>query len=390
MKWYKIRELSKELLESLLQPEGKELKDEQLEKLARKYRRKGYLRQKLQEQESFEYLQAYQQSGIGRGRYRQRVVKLCKQAAVVVLLVGAGVLVCNQHAAESSLLELGAMAETNRPGNNPALLVNEEGRMLTLKQAYYVQATQTPQVSVEVAPHRLYYHVKPSQPQSGIADSLLYNTLIVPRGGEYSLVLSDGTEIWLNADSRITYPICFKGTTREVSISGEAYFKVSKYAGKSFVVKTHHGNIRVLGTEFNVKDYPDDKKLTLTLVKGKIDYGRQGMQRHFELEPNQQLTVEGQDPPVLQTVNPYYDICWKDGQFMFQQQKLEDLFRQLERWYDIEVSYTDESLKQLHFSGELSRYKNVDTFVDVFERSAGIKMKIDGKRLIVSRADRTD
>ena len=282
------------------------------------------------------------------------------------------------------------MAETNRPGNNPALLVNEEGRMLTLKQAYYVQATQTPQVSVEVAPHRLYYHVKPSQPQSGIADSLLYNTLIVPRGGEYSLVLSDGTEIWLNADSRITYPICFKGTTREVSISGEAYFKVSKYAGKSFIVKTHHGNIRVLGTEFNVKDYPDDKKLTLTLVKGKIDYGRQGMQRHFELEPNQQLTVEGQDPPVLQTVNPYYDICWKDGQFMFQQQKLEDLFRQLERWYDIEVSYTDESLKQLHFSGELSRYKNLDTFVDVFERSAGIKMKIDGKRLIVSRADRTD
>lgn len=390
MKWYKIRELSKELLESLLQPEGKELKDEQLEKLARKYRRKGYLRQKLQEQESFEYLQAYQQSGIGRSRYRQRVVKLCKQAAVVVLLVGAGVLVYNQHAAESSLLESGAMAETNRPGNNPALLVNEEGRMLTLKQAYYVQATQTPQVSVEVAPHRLYYHVKPSQPQSGIADSLLYNTLIVPRGGEYSLVLSDGTEIWLNADSRITYPICFKGTTREVSISGEAYFKVSKYAGKSFIVKTHHGNIRVLGTEFNVKDYPDDKKLTLTLVKGKIDYGRQGMQRHFELEPNQQLTVEGQDPPVLQTVNPYYDICWKDGQFMFQQQKLEDLFRQLERWYDIEVSYTDESLKQLHFSGELSRYKNVDTFVDVFERSAGIKMKIDGKRLIVSRADRTD
>ena len=390
MKWYKIRELSKELLESLLQPEGKELKDEQLEKLARKYRRKGYLRQKLQEQESFEYLQAYLQSGIGRGRYRQRVVKLCKQAAVVVLLVGAGVLVYNQHAAESSLLESGAMAETNRPGNNPALLVNEEGRMLTLKQAYYVQATQTPQVSVEVAPHRLYYHVKPSQPQSGIADSLLYNTLILPRGGEYSLVLSDGTEIWLNADSRITYPICFKGTTREVSISGEAYFKVSKYAGKSFIVKTHHGNIRVLGTEFNVKDYPDDKKLTLTLVKGKIDYGRQGMQRHFELEPNQQLTVEGQDPPVLQTVNPYYDICWKDGQFMFQQQKLEDLFRQLERWYDIEVSYTDESLKQLHFSGELSRYKNVDTFVDVFERSAGIKMKIDGKRLIVSRADRTD
>lgn len=390
MKWYKIRELSKELLESLLQPEGKELKDEQLEKLARKYRRKGYLRQKLQEQESFEYLQAYRQSGIGRGRYRQRVVKLCKQAAVVVLLVGAGVLVYNQHAAESSLLESGAMAKTNRPGNNPALLVNEEGRMLTLKQAYYVQATQTPQVSVEVAPHRLYYHVKPSQPQSGIADSLLYNTLIVPRGGEYSLVLSDGTEIWLNADSRITYPICFKGTTREVSISGEAYFKVNKYAGKSFIVKTHHGNIRVLGTEFNVKDYPDDKKLTLTLVKGKIDYGRQGMQRHFELEPNQQLTVEGQDPPVLQTVNPYYDICWKDGQFMFQQQKLEDLFRQLERWYDIEVSYTDESLKQLHFSGELSRYKNVDTFVDVFERSAGIKMKIDGKRLIVSRADRTD
>lgn len=390
MKWYKIRELSKELLESLLQPEGKELKDEQLEKLARKYRRKGYLRQKLQEQESFEYLQAYHQSGIGRGRYRQRVVKLCKQAAVVVLLVGAGVLVYNQHAAESSLLESGAMAETNRPGNNPALLVNEEGRMLTLKQAYYVQATQTPQVSVEVAPHRLYYHVKPSQPQSGIADSLLYNTLIVPRGGEYSLVLSDGTEIWLNADSRITYPICFKGTTREVSISGEAYFKVSKYAGKSFIVKTHHGNIRVLGTEFNVKDYPDDKKLTLTLVKGKIDYGRQGMQRHFELKPNQQLTVDGQDPPVLQTVNPYYDICWKDGQFMFQQQKLEDLFRQLERWYDIEVSYTDESLKQLHFSGELSRYKNVDTFVDVFERSAGIKMKIDGKRLIVSRADRTD
>lgn len=390
MKWYKIRELSKELLDGLLQPEGKELEDEQLEKLAQKFRRKGYLRRKLQEQESFEYLQAYQKSGIGRGRYRRMVVRLCKRAAIVVLLVGAGALLYEQHAADSSLLGADTMAEANRPGNNPALLVNEEGKMLTLKQAYYVQATQTPQVSVEVGPHRLYYHVKPSQPQSAIDDSLLYNTLIVPRGGEYLLVLSDGTEIWLNADTRITYPICFKGTTREVSISGEAYFKVSKYAGKSFIVKTNHGNIRVLGTEFNVKDYPDDKRLTVTLVKGKIDYGRQGMQRHFELEPNQQLTVEGQEEPVLQTVNPYYDICWKDGQFMFQQQKLEDLFKQLERWYDVEVVYTDESLKQLHFSGELSRYKNVDTFVDVFERSAGIKMKIEGKRLIVSKVDRAD
>lgn len=386
MKWYKVQERSQELFNRLIQPEeGEKRKDKQLEKLAEKFHREGYLQQKLQEQEQFEYLKAYRASGIGRHRYRRLAVSLCRQAAIIALTAGIGALLYYIYKEAPHLSQPEVLVETNRPGSNPALLVNEDGEVLKLKQTYYTQATQVPQVSVEVGPHRLYYHVASSHIQPAINDSLLYNTLIVPRGGEYSLVLSDGTEIWLNSDSRITYPIRFKGTTREVSISGEAYFKVSKQAGKSFVVKTNHGNIRVLGTEFNIKDYPEDKKLSVTLVKGKIVYGRQGTQRHIEIDPNQQLSVEEKGQPVVKTVNPIYDTCWKDGLFLFQHMELEELFKQLERWYDVEVSYTDESLKQLHFSGELSRYKHIGTFVEMFEKSAGIRMKSKGKRIIVSQ-----
>lgn len=211
-----------------------------------------------------------------------------------------------------------------------------------------------------------------------------YNTIIIPRGGEYQVKLSDGTTVWLNAESKLKIPTSFTGNERRVFLWGEAYFDVVKNDRKPFVVETDLGNIKVYGTEFNVKHYTGDGQLEATLVEGIIGFSNDKI-TELQLKPGYQLSLaEGELNPKIEQVKIYNEIAWKDKRFCFENKNLETIARDLERWYNVEIVFKDPALKNLEFSGTLSRYGEIKTLLHFFEESANVKFLTDNRVITVT------
>lgn len=198
-------------------------------------------------------------------------------------------------------------------------------------------------------------------------DTLIYNTLIVPRGGVYHLTLTDGTEVWLNSDSRLRYPVNFTGDTREVFLTGEAYLNVTRNEEQPFIVTTDAGSVRVLGTEFNVKYYPEEENVAATLVTGSISFSNETV-KDERLTPGHQLVFETLSGKVsVRKVNVTHYVSWREDKMAFHNEPLGDIMRILSRWFDVEVMYRDEYLKELLYTGNLDKYDDIETFLHLFE-----------------------
>ena len=207
-----------------------------------------------------------------------------------------------------------------------------------------------------------------------------YNTLIVPRGGEYELLLSDGTRVWMNSESKLVYPIHFSGDSREVQMEGEVCFKVAKNERQPFSVKTKSVSVEVLGTFFNVEAYPDDKAITTTLVEGRVNVSNG--KEEFIMEPDQQVIAEdGQ--LVVREVDAAEVVRWIEGVCYFSETSLEDIMDKLARWYDVEIFFASESAKKAHFSLEIERYDNIAAVLSKIEQTGRVKFKINGRTVIV-------
>ena len=212
-----------------------------------------------------------------------------------------------------------------------------------------------------------------------------YNTIIIPKGGEYQVELSDGTKVWLNADTKLKTPITFAGHERRVFLSGEAYFDVTKDATKPFIVETDMGDVQVYGTEFNVRNYMSDKQRKTTLVEGSIGFSNSRI-TEIKLKPGYQLTLtEGEAHPQIERVKVSNEVAWKYKRFCFENMSLEAIAKDLERWYDVEIVFADPNLKKLEFSGNISRYSEITTLLRFFEESANIKFLIDKRIVSVGR-----
>ena len=209
------------------------------------------------------------------------------------------------------------------------------------------------------------------------------NTLLVPRGGMYSLELEDGTRVWLNADSRLEYPAVFPSGRREVSLSGEAYFAVARDTSAPFTVRTARGDVRVLGTEFNVKCYADEGVMEATLVEGQVGLSDEGA-GSVVLEPGEQAVVgEGVQGIAVREVNVQHYIGWRENRLSFQGETLEEIMQVLARWYDIEVVFEDDGLRRLEFSGNLDKYTDIDSFFRLFELGAEVRFERAGRTVYV-------
>ena len=218
------------------------------------------------------------------------------------------------------------------------------------------------------------------QKTDSVTESVEYNRLVIPRGGEYKIVLADGSQVWINSQSVLEFPACFVGKERRVRLQGEAYFEVSKNVEKPFIVDMGNKEIRVLGTSFNVNDY--DGKFVTTLVSGKVQVFVND--KDYVLTSSMQVRVEGDDV-FVEEVDVREFTAWKDGFFVFKKQKLREVMDILSRWYDVDVFYQNLELQNLHFTGTIQRHSEISGMLKFLEKTDIVKFTLNGKTLIVSK-----
>lgn len=212
---------------------------------------------------------------------------------------------------------------------------------------------------------------------NSVSSSLAYNTLSTAKGEQYSVTLSDGTRVWLNAGSVLRFPIQFTGTDRKVEVTGEAYFEVAKDASKPFHISSGDMHVRVLGTSFNINAYANEPVVKTTLLEGAVK-----INDRIALAPNQQLRMEnGGSTKVVKDIDVDEVVAWKNGAFSFNNADITTVMRQLERWYDIEVVYEGNKPADLFFGG-ISRSSTLMEVLKILQVSK-VRFRLEGKKLIV-------
>lgn len=296
---------------------------------------------------------------------RLRLVGIC--AAACLLLAGMTIYtVLRQYEKEQVVVT----AEKIVPGGYKAIL-HKGGERLLLG----ANESRVIDSAINVENNTLVY--KDREERTGRIQA---NRLEVPRGGEYNVILSDGTRVWLNSSSELVYPSEFTGDRREVKLSGEAYFEVAKKNGIPFVVKCGDMSTRVYGTSFNVNAYKGDGERKVTLTEGSV--GVMFGQKEYMLKPGQQVVVAGTEV-VVREVDPDLESAWRKGIFVFERESLEKIMNVLSRWYNMDVFFASEPVKKLHFSGELSRYSDVESILRRIESMTDLTFTINGKTVTV-------
>lgn len=336
-----------------------------------------YVASRLEERRRYDGARAY--GRLLRGERRRRLRRLgvwTGVAACVAAAVGAFWLL---RGGGQELPPAVAEAETELlPGRMCAVLVKGDGEQVALGEPGRRELVEEG-VRMAADSSGLVYVADGAR---GEGETVM-NTLLVPRGGMYSLELEDGTRVWLNADSRLEYPAVFPSGRREVSLSGEAYFAVARDTSAPFTVRTTRGDVRVLGTEFNVKCYADEGVMEATLVEGQVGLSEEGA-GSVVLEPGEQAVVgEGVQGIAVREVNVQHYIGWKENRLSFQGETLEEIMQVLARWYDIEVVFEDARLRGLEFSGNLDKYTDIDSFFRLFELGAEVRFERAGRTVYV-------
>jgi ferric-dicitrate binding protein FerR (iron transport regulator) len=206
-----------------------------------------------------------------------------------------------------------------------------------------------------------------------------YNTATTPRGGQFQLILSDGTKVWLNAASSIKYPVVFKGNERKVELTGEAYFEVAHNKKKPFKVISNGQTVEVLGTHFNINAYNNENAVRTTLLEGSVRVSTGD--KNKVIKPGEQAQLKNGDFQIA-AVDVNEVIAWKNGLFQFKDANIIDIMKQLSRWYDVDIKY-EGSIPDRKFSGSISRNVNASQLLDIlsFEK---IHFRIEGKTIIVT------
>lgn len=211
----------------------------------------------------------------------------------------------------------------------------------------------------------------------------VYHLLQVDRGSDFKIILADGTEVWLNSESELRYPSRFSDSTRQVYLTGEAYFAVSKNEQQPFIVSTSNCTIEVLGTEFNVSSYANEKKTVTTLISGKITYNTAS--NKGELLPGEQcIYSETTQTTEIRKVNVHHYISWKNGLFVFEQTTLKELSEQIIRWYDIKVHFDSPSVEVFRFTGAIERNRPIEFLVNILNATNTIQCRMEEETLILA------
>ncbi len=307
-------------------------------------------------------------------------------AAAALFIIGIGMAVF--YLRPSTLTPAGKQNQTLQavsglvPGGNKAVLTLSDGSQITLDSAGNGTLSQQGTIKVvKLENGQIAYEGKASA-----AGEMLYNTVTTPKGGQYKIMLEDGTQVWLNAASSIRYPAAFTGNSRPVEISGEVYFEVAKDKVRHFIVSNsnNESSIEVLGTHFNVNSYAEEDEMKVTLLEGVVKVAA-GKNKNI-LKPGQQAVVKQavQSPEIKISDNVDIEevMAWKNGRFYFgEKATIEDIMRQMVRWYDLEFEYRGKVTQQ--FWGSMSRDVNAEEVFKKLEATGGVHFQIQGKKVIV-------
>ena len=269
------------------------------------------------------------------------------------------------------------------PGQYNAVLEMADGATYQLgEQQYFLQERTGNQIKVDST----VLSYLPVNNKSGLSQDIVYNKLSVPKGGEYRIELEDGTKVWINSASRLRYPVVFSGNIREVYLEGEAYFEVQREGDRPFIVHSGEQKVTVLGTSFGISCYASEANDYTTLVSGKVKVDFERGKQSFVLEPGMQVAYNKESGVAMERkVDVAEFVAWKDGKYIFKQKRLEDILSTLSRWYDFEVFYRNEDVKDVLFSGELRRFDDFSYLLRLIERTSDVKFVIDKKVVQVMR-----
>lgn len=266
-----------------------------------------------------------------------------------------------------------------QPGTSKAILMMADGKEVVLEQGQNLNILLNERVRVATSSQGIVYE----EHGKGMVTEE-YNKLTTPVGGEYSLVLSDGTKVFLNADSELKYPVEFSDGKRIVDLKGEAYFEVHKDSLRPFIVRMNGAEVTVLGTSFNVNTYGDDGQIYTTLVNGSVRVSSMKNKQEEILKPGMQSVMNVQSGLLTVRkvdVEPY--VAWREGRFVFRAMTLDLIMRQLQRWYDFEVFYQNSELKDYEFRGVIKRDMDLDKVLSVIKATTNVDFEVKGKVITI-------
>ncbi|HEY1009775.1 MAG TPA: FecR family protein [Daejeonella sp.] len=316
-------------------------------------------------------------------RKKRRIVFRLAASAAAIVVIAIGLFYQPQADKPAPLAGQGVEQEQIVPGGNKAMLTLANGKKIILSDAS--NGTLAEQAGVQIsktADGQLVYKIlDPSQQDLNTGNQ--FNTIETPKGGQYQIHLPDGSTVWLNAASKLTYPSSFSShTNRKVDLTGEAYFEIAKDHSRPFIVKTATQEVEVLGTHFNVNSYEDEPAVKTTLLEGSVKINTNNGSNRI-LKPGQQLALTGNTIHIA-NIDTELAVAWKNQQFVFESDDIRYIMRMVSRWYNVEVEYRG-PIPESKFGGSVSRFDNVSEVLKPLELTGRVRFKIEGKRIIVTK-----
>lgn len=312
-----------------------------------------------------------------RARRMRSLMRWTRVAAVLLVAVLIGV----RYYPEREVVESVGQKITGIPaGTAKAVLISEVGIRINLFETGTEDVLDLGNGLKAICRGSVVEYL---EDQDTVKKSDKLNVIQIPKGGEYELILPDGTHVWINSDSELSFPSQFNSSKREVLLVGEAYFAVTKNEKAPFIVKMAGDvQVKVLGTEFNVRAYPEAGMVETTLCEGSVCMSDGNSD--VTLNPSEQVVYNKEKKEwKTRVVNTRLYTAWKEGMFFFQNERLEDILTTLARWYNVNVFYKNSSVKDYHFTGKLERYNDFEVALRMIEKTTAIRFVVEGRNVIV-------
>ncbi len=314
------------------------------------------------------------------GNYKFNYLKYICVAAALLICLGTGIYFSHILIRKDFSKEISAKTDIV-PGGNKATLTFGDGTTIILDDAAKGElATRSGMSVTKNGDGQLTFVVR----EASLVNPNVLNSIVTPRGGQYRMVLPDGTKVWLNASSSLKFPSAFTGNERKVQLMGEAYFEVVKNRAIPFKVFSGNQQVVVLGTHFNINSYADEPSVKTTLFEGSVQVSSISNAGVRILKPGQQSVFRANTIDV-NTVDLEEALAWKNGLFVFNNEDLESIMRKVSRWYNVNVIYKDDEVRKEVFGGSVSRFVNISETLRMLEITGNAHFKIEAGQIIVMK-----